>query len=82
MTMRTTVTNVTFRRPFKLPSMDEAYPPGVYEIETDEEPLDSVTLLGYRRTATRIWLQKAATTQLLQIDPKDLDVALVDDRRD
>jgi hypothetical protein len=46
MTTRTTVAHVTFTRRFKLPGMDEAYPPGSYEIETDEELLDTFTRLA------------------------------------
>jgi hypothetical protein len=79
MTRRTTVANVTFTRRFQLPSMDEAYPPGTYEIETDEELLDTFTRLAYRRAATRIWLNKPGVTRLLQIDPRDLEAALIDD---
>ena len=77
--MRTTVSSVTFGRPFRLPDMDRAYPPGTYEVEVDEEPLDSMTLVGYRRTATRIRLRRAGTMELLTVARHDLDTALADD---
>jgi hypothetical protein len=80
MTIRTTVTAVTFTHAFKLPNMDEAYPPGTYDIETDEEALDTMEHVGYRRTATRIRLRNGGTTQVLQIDRRDLDIALTDDK--
>jgi hypothetical protein len=51
----------------------------MYEIETDQEPLDTLGRVASRRTATRIWLHKPGMTQLLQIDRKDLDSALVVD---
>ena len=59
--------------------MDGAYPPGTYEIEIDHEPLDTVSILAHRRTATRIRLHSPGVTQLLSIDPKELAAALVDD---
>ena len=79
MTTRTTVANVTFTRPFKLANMEGAYPPGVYEIEMDDEVLDTVSRLAYRRTATRIRLNSPGVHQLLTIDQQDLEAALNDD---
>ena len=79
MTGRTVVGKVTFTRRFKLPSMDRAYPPGIYEVEIDHEPLDTVSLLAHRRTATRIRLHSLGLMQLLTIDQRDLDAALVND---
>jgi hypothetical protein len=75
MTVRTTVNNVTFIQPFQLPDMDCAYPPGSYLVETDEEPLHGISFLAYRRVATRIHLTKPGLTEVLTIDPKDLDLA-------
>ncbi len=79
MTTRTTIADVTFTRRFKLPNMERAYPPGIYQIEVDQESLDTVSLAAYRRTATRIRLHSAGLMQVLTIDPKDLGAALVDD---
>ena len=41
MILRTTVAHATFRRAFKLPDMRDAYPPGTYVVETEEERLES-----------------------------------------
>jgi hypothetical protein len=79
MTTRTTISSVTFRRPFRLPEMDRAYPPGTYEVEVDEEELDSLLLAGYRRTGTRIRLQSSGVTEFLNVTRDDLDTALADD---
>lgn len=79
MTTRTVVAKVMFTRRFRLPNMDRAYPPGIYEIELDQEPLDTMSLLAHRRTATRIRLHRPGLMQLLTIDQKDLDAALVND---
>jgi hypothetical protein len=75
MTLRTTVNNVTFARPFQLPDMEYPYPPGTYLVETDEELLNGVSFLAYRRVATRIHLTKPGLTEVLMIDPRDLDLA-------
>jgi hypothetical protein len=79
MTVRTTVNNVTFSRPFQLPDMERAYPPGTYRIEIDEETLHGLSFLAYRRVATRIHLTKPGLTEVLMIDPRHLDLALARD---
>ena len=38
MSMRTTDTAVTFRRPFSLSSVEGTQPAGTYQVSTDEEP--------------------------------------------
>ena len=80
MTVRTTINNVTFNQPFQLPDMERPYPPGTYRIEVDEEPLHGISFLAYRRVATRIHLTKPGLTQVLTIDPKDLDRAVQRDQ--
>jgi len=79
MMTRTRVARVTFTRRFKLASMDRDYPPGIYEIETDDEILDTVSVQAHRRTATRIRLNNPGLTQLVTIDPQDLEAALIND---
>ena len=53
MTIRTTRTTVTFRRAFVLAGLDEEQPAGVYDIETDEERLEGLSLSAYRRVQRR-----------------------------
>ena len=79
MTTQTTVRQVTFGRRFKLPHMDRPFPPGIYEIEIDQEALDPMASVAFRRTATRIRLHSRGMMQVLTIDSKDLDDALIDD---
>jgi hypothetical protein len=62
--------------------MDSPFPPGVYEVEVDQEPLDTMSSLHYRRTATRIRLPAPGLLQLLTIDQKHLDAALAADSSD
>jgi hypothetical protein len=76
LSIRTTVSEVTFNRSFKLPDMDNAHPPGTYRVETDEELLAGISFLAYRRVATRLHLRRPGLTEVLTVDPRDLDLAL------
>ena len=66
MTSRTTRKTVTFRHPFVLSGVDGTQPPGVYDVDTDEESLESLSILGYRRVATFIQVHRDGTTQVFQ----------------
>ena len=59
------------------------FPPGDYAVEVTEEPLDSMTVVAYRRTRTTIALPAAnvasASRQLVEIDPAALEAALAKD---
>ena len=79
MTSRTTRKTVTFRRPFVLKGLDGTQPPGAYVVDTDEELLDSPSILGYRRVATFIQVERDGSTQVFPIDPVELDAVLVQD---
>lgn len=79
MTVRTSKKTVTFRRPFTLCGLDEVLPAGAYIVETDEELLDGISFLAYRRILTLIHLRAthggSDFTRTLTIDPKDLEAA-------
>lgn len=83
MTLRTTRTFVTFARPFWLDEVPELQLAGTYAVQTDEEQIEGLSFLAYRRVATTIALPlKGAPTgsvQIVTIDPAALDTAL---RRD
>lgn len=80
MTVRTTRASVTFVNPFTLGDFDEVLPPGVYEVETDEELLDGLSFQAFRRTATLFHLTARfghpRLSRTLTIDPNDLAAAL------
>ena len=80
MTVRTTKKTVTFVNPFTLGDSDEIFPPGTYEVETDEELLEGLSFRAYRRTLTLIHLPGESgipgLSQVLTIDPNELDAAL------
>jgi hypothetical protein len=83
MTLRTTRTFITFARPFWLDRSGELQPAGTYAVQTDEEQIEGLSFLAYRRVATTITIPlKAApkgSFEIVSIDPADLDAAL---RRD
>lgn len=49
--MNITVKSITIIRPFQLPGMAQPHPPGVFELQIDEEPID-VTWEAYHTTMT------------------------------
>ncbi|ULR42615.1 hypothetical protein [Rhizobium sp. K102] len=58
---RTTDTIVHFSAPFALPDLvGEMHPAGDYKIAQDEERIEGLSLLAYRRTATYIHLPSIA----------------------
>lgn len=80
MTVRTTLKSVTFVRPFTLGELGEFLPPGTYDVEIDEELLEGLSFLAYRRTLTLIHLPAKlgfpGSGRTLTVDPGELDVAL------
>jgi hypothetical protein len=78
--IRTTRKTVTFRRPFSLSAVDRILPSGTYAIDTDEELIDGLSFLAYRRTATLLHLpsisSRAGVSQMVTVNPDDLDAAL------
>ncbi|MBN8940804.1 MAG: hypothetical protein J0H01_14990 [Rhizobiales bacterium] len=83
MTIRTTSETFTFTKPFKLNAIDEIQPSGQYIVDTDEELIEGISRLAYRRVATRLHLPaiatSQATTQHVPIDRADFDRAFLGD---
>ena len=84
MTGRTTHRTVHFKAPFTLKGVDEVQAAGDYEIDEDEELIDGLSWLAYRRVATfiKVPIGRANSNgvRLLTIDPDDLENALQRDR--
>ena len=55
MTIRTTRTAITFTRPFFVDGWDERLPAGVYDVDTDEELIEGLSFLAYRRVRTVLY---------------------------
>jgi hypothetical protein len=74
--MRTTRKTGTFDRPFSLAAVDEVQPAGTYTVEVDEELIEGLSFLAYRRVATTIYLPLgpggAGSVQAVRVDPSEL----------
>jgi hypothetical protein len=76
--MRTTRETVTFDHPFSLEAVDGVQPAGTYTVEIDEDLIEGLSFLAYRRVATTIYLPLryggAGSVQAVRVDPRELDV--------
>ena len=84
MNTRTKHTTVRFTATFSLSGVDEIQPPGDYAIDEDEELIDGLSWLAYRRVATFIHIPAISSTdrlrsQLVGIDHSELEAALRED---
>lgn len=80
MTTRTTGRMVTFRHPFLLDESAREVPAGTYLVQTEEELMDTVLSLAWKRVSTVIRLRTAGGTQDVFIVPEQLNTALSRDR--
>jgi hypothetical protein len=84
MTIRSTRTTLTFRHPFSLKGAERVMPAGDYRVVTDEELIDGLSFLAYRRVLTAIYLPATAhgsSIEMVVIDPHDLAAAQERDRK-
>ena len=83
MSNRLTTRTVTFSKPFLLDEVNRELPAVSYQVETEEETLDGVSFLAYRRVSTSILVRpgpEATGTQMWSIHPDSLASALERDR--
>lgn len=84
MTIRTTRTTVSFANPFTLWSLEGVQPAGEYVVLLDDEQIEGLSRIAYRRVATLF--QTPATSasqkqiQSFPISQTELDAALMKDR--
>ena len=74
---------VTFGRPFFLRKINRELPAGSYAIETDEESLEDVSTLAFRRVGIRLFVPRIEgrlDSEMWTISPKDFDIVLANDR--
>jgi hypothetical protein len=83
MSLRTTSRTITFGRPFALDGLDETQPAGSYTVQTDEESIEGLSFLAYRRVATVIFLplphRGTGSFQAIPVTPEALNAALARD---
>ncbi|MBY5756492.1 hypothetical protein HFO07_07495 [Rhizobium leguminosarum] len=85
MTSRTTQTVVRFTSPFRLHGFDGSQPAGEYRVDYDEELIDSVSRLAWRRVGAFIHLPaiaaRSSTQQMMPIHLSDLETAIEKDHK-
>ena len=81
--MRSTTLPVTFRHAASLKGLERAVAPGTYRVDIEEERIEGLSFLAYRRLATFLRLplpgHGAGSSQVHLIDPKELEQALARD---
>jgi hypothetical protein len=83
MLTRTITSTVTFARPFHVSGIDGMHPAGTYVVETDEELVEPLSFVAYRRVSTTIQLPpesgRTGCVETYVIDPAALTAALARD---
>jgi hypothetical protein len=80
MLTRTTTRYVHFNGTFSLAGVDGVQTAGDYRVHEDEEQMEGLSWLAYRRIATLIEITHGPKTSLMTIDPSDLQDALENDQ--
>ena len=77
--MRTTRETLTFDHAFSLMAVDKVQPAGTYAVDIDEELIEGLSFLAYRRVATTIYLPLVqgnyGSVQAIRVDPQELTAA-------
>ena len=74
--MRTVQSDVMFHHSFTLSRDVGELPAGTYEIDVDEEEISLAERAAYRRTAIHLYVQRGASTRVVQATPSEFDAAL------
>jgi hypothetical protein len=84
LTIRTTRTIVSFANPFVLQGLEHAQPAGEYVVLTDDEQIEGLSRIAYRRVATLLQTPARPASQppiqSYAISQTELDAALMKDR--
>ncbi len=80
MNTRSTRSTVTFFHPFSLGEKSEVLPAGDYEILVEEEELQGLSFLAYRKTATYLIVVGKGRTEMREISRNDLESVLSRDQ--
>ncbi len=83
MTTRTVSKILTFKHPFQIGVSEEMQPAGSYKVDTDEELIEGLSFVSYRRVLMVIHLHSKSKikslTRALTITAKELEAALCQD---
>jgi len=85
MANRTTQAIVRFTNAFLLPGFDKPQPAGDYRVDHDEESIEGISRLAWRRVGSFIHVPgigvQMSTHQMVPINAADLDAALEKDNK-
>jgi hypothetical protein len=74
-TIRSRRETVTFKHAFRIRGVDRLLPAGTYEIVTDEESIDGLSFVVFRRIATMIVVPGATPSMREMISIGSVDLA-------
>lgn len=74
--MRTTRTTIAFAHPVRFKGIDETFPAGAYELETDEEESEVGNRTIYRGVRTLLLVKTLGQVRTVDVKPSELDLAL------
>jgi hypothetical protein len=84
LTIRTTRTTVSFSRSFTLRNLEGVLPPDEYVVLVDDEQIEGLSRIAYRRVATLFQTPAISASQRqiqsFSISQTELDAALMKDR--
>ncbi|GLS21555.1 hypothetical protein GCM10007874_45720 [Labrys miyagiensis] len=85
MNIRTSHITVIFAKPFLLEGFADRQPAGEYRVDIDEERIEGISFLAYRRVAALIHLPKISapqnSTQSVTMRPTEFDAMIAFDAR-
>lgn len=80
MTARAQRKTIRFAHPFLLKDAGRTFPAGYYEVITDEELIEGLSIPVYRRISTMILAPapppRSSSVEMLVVDPRELQEAL------
>jgi len=79
MDIRSTSSQVIFRRPFRLEGVEGLQPAGSYTLTVEEERLDTLSVESWRRTAATLYVPQGGAIDHAAISMDDLQAALARD---
>ena len=84
MSTRTKQETVTFRHPFTISGVDGVQPAGAYIVQIEDEVLDGLSFLAYRRVGTSMLLPlhpgSSSSVQSILVERRELEESLARDR--
>jgi len=79
MDTRSTSSQITFRRPFRLSGVDGLQPAGSYTLTVEEERLDTLSVDAWRRTSATLYVPQGGAIDHAAINMEELQAALARD---